>query len=156
MVTAIMILEILGKPADYIKKTLSEHVQKLEKLKGVKIIENKISEPKKIENDKQDFYTCFCEVEFKCQDLRQLADITFNFMPASIEVIDPDKISLNCEEASSLLTDLVLKLHKYDEIAKLSQTRIFQLTNQLKTALKVLNDNNLIKDGKLIDKKSKK
>ncbi|MFA5485117.1 MAG: hypothetical protein WC260_02625 [Candidatus Pacearchaeota archaeon] len=151
-----MILEILGKPPEYIKTALDEHVQKLEKLKDVKIIEKKINEPKKIKDDKQDFYTCFCEVEFKCQDLKQLADITFNFMPASIEIIDPERVSLNCEEASSLFTDFVLKLHKYDEIAKLSQTRIFQLTNQLNSALKILNDNNLIKEGKLVDKKDKK
>ena len=123
MITAIMILEILGKPPEYIKTALDEHVQKLEKLKDVKIIEKKINEPKKIKDDKQDFYTCFCEVEFKCQDLKQLVDITFNLCPHLLKLLilkEP-----NCEEASSLFTDFVLKLHKYDEIGKLSQTRIF-------------------------------
>lgn len=153
MVIVIMIFEILGKPKEYVKEALEKHMSKLDEIKSVSVIDKKINEPKKIKDDKQGLYTCFSEVELKCDSLKTLSDIVFNFMPSSVEVIDPDKITLNCEEATNLFTELIVKLHKYDEIAKLSQGRIHQLTKQLKAALKVLNDNNLIKYGKIVDKK---
>ena len=102
-IRAVLILEIMGKPAEHIKKTLSELVDKLGKERGVTIIKKDIREPKRIEpRDKegkeikiqQDIFTTFSEVEIEVGDLTDLAMIGFNYMPSHIEIISPSDIEI--------------------------------------------------------------
>jgi len=48
-ITAAFIIEILGRPAEHIKQTITELIEKLCKEKGINVIEKTIHEPKKIE-----------------------------------------------------------------------------------------------------------
>ena len=126
-IRAVLILEIMGKPAEHIKKTLSELVDKLGKERGVTIIKKDVREPKRIEpRDKegkeikiqQDIFTTFSEVEIEVGDLTDLAMIGFNYMPSHIEIISPSDIGLKNFDASAILTGIIARLHQYDAITK--------------------------------------
>lgn len=155
MVKAIMIIEIAGRPPEHVSKALEEHVSHLDKIKVVKVINKKFHKPKE-HKEQKGFYTTFAEVEFETDTLRDLFDIMFDFMPSSIEILEPNNLSLTSEEATSLVNNLTGRLHRFDDLAKIAQTKIYNLSRQLHVASKVLNDNGLIKDGKLVIKEEEK
>lgn len=128
-IRAIMIVEIAGKPAEYVKESLDTHTAQLEKIPGIEIVSRTISEPKKLEN--QDAYTSFSEIDIKTENFQQLLDIVFDFMPSSIEIIEPGAIEMDSQEATMFINNFAGRLHRYDDIAKIAQFKIRQLTEEL-------------------------
>lgn len=129
-ITALMIVEMMGRPKEHLIEMLDKHISKLSDIKNIKLISKKISDAKKVDEEK-DMYSCYAEVEVEVPDLPTLTSIVFDFMPSSIEIVDPSNLEMNCQDATMLLNDLTTKLHRYDEIAKLAQLKIYELTNAL-------------------------
>lgn len=154
MVTAIMIIEMMGRPAKHLEVSMKEHVDKLKGIKGVEIIRKEINKPVEVkEKTEKELYSCFAEVELKCDSLRDLSQIVVSFMPSSVEIVEPSRINLDCSESSELLSNFVRRLHEYDNVAKLAQSKINILNQKLALASKILLENNLIdKDGKILKK----
>ena len=120
-ITAMFIFEIMGRPAEHVKNTLNEFIDKLSKLPAVKINSRKIHEPKKIEKQGlQELYSTFAEVELIGDNIEVINDIVLNMLPSHIEVISPLELRFHNFELSSLLSKTAIKIHKYDEIAKAS------------------------------------
>lgn len=129
-ITALMIVEVMGRPPEYLKEALDKHISQLNNRKDVKLVSSKISDTKKIDEEK-DLYSSFAEVEVRVLGLGKLLDLVFEFMPSSIEIVDPENLELNCQEATMFLNDLSGRLHKYDDVAKLAQMKIYQLSQAL-------------------------
>lgn len=129
-ITALMIIEVAGRPPEYLENSLKLHLDKLNHIKDVKLISSKIAEPRLIETEK-DLYTCFGEVEIETIGFSKLMDLIFDFMPSSVEIINPSEIEFNCQEATMFANDMAGRLHKYDEIAKIARMQMQQLTQQL-------------------------
>ncbi|MEK6872379.1 MAG: hypothetical protein AABW90_00015 [Nanoarchaeota archaeon] len=125
-IKALFIFEILGKPAEHIKKSLEELIDKLGKQKGIQIIKKQIHEPKKLDEESkkgktivgEGLFTTFAEVELITENVNIMLAIVLNMLPAHVEIIEPSEYSFKNFELSSLLTELTVKIHKYDEIAK--------------------------------------
>lgn len=145
---------MMGRPGPHIQDKLKEHIGKLDSIKGTKIIKKMFSDLKDIKD--QNMFSCFSEVEFECDSFKTLAEITIGFMPASIEVVDPSQVKINCKESTEVLSALVDRLHQYDNVAKQAQGRIYQLQREMTAATKMLEIHGLIKDGKLTEKAIKK
>jgi len=118
-IRAMFIFEILGRPPEHIKETMSQLVDKLEEIPGVEISKKTVHEPKTVEDkDAKDLFTTFAEVEILGKDINSLMTIVFYAMPSHIEIIEPEEIRLKNLDISNLLSGLTIKLHRYDEIAK--------------------------------------
>ncbi len=128
-IRAVMIVEIAGKPAEYVRESLENHINKLDGAPNLEIISKNFSEPKKLEQ--QEAYTCFSEIDFKISNFQELTNLVFDFMPSSIEIIEPGRVDMDSQEATMLVNNLTGRLHRYDEIAKLAQFKIKQLTQQI-------------------------
>jgi len=115
-VQAVLILEILGRPAEYIKKTLSEIVDKLKEEKDVSVINKKIAEPKPVEGQ-ENLFTSFAEIELETF-LEKLMAICFAYMPSHIEIVKPEELKISNAGLNSFLNELISRLHKYDELVK--------------------------------------
>lgn len=126
---AILIVEVLGRPANYLPEALKTHVENINNIKNTRITNLKIAEAKKIEGQ-EDAYSCFAEVEVETESLSSLMGLVFDFMPSSVEVLEPYDLEFNSQEASMFLSDLSGRLHKYDEIAKLAKFQVQQLTQR--------------------------
>ncbi len=153
-----MIVEIMGQPAGHVREKIEEHMGFLDKRKEIKVLSKNFSEPAEIQSQKEGekstgLFTCFSEVEFECDTLKEVADVVFDFMPSSVEIVEPAQVIFESHDATDLLNNLTGRIHRYDDIAKMAQGKIRQLTQQLQIAAKVLNDNGFIKDGKLVTKK---
>jgi len=112
-----IVLEILGRPPENVTKVLEEHITKLGSEKGIKIIDKKLHEPKKVKEGK-DLYTSFAEVTLELDSITHYFGVLFGYMPAHIELIDPSQIELSNHEIDDLANQIVQRLHHYDALAK--------------------------------------
>jgi hypothetical protein len=162
-VRAILIIEVAGRPAEHLSQAIKDHVGKMKSFKGIDYLSETFSEPRLIDQEK-DIYTCFAEVEIEVESLFRLTEIVFDFFPSSVEVIEPDNLKFNAQEATMFLNDLAGRLHKYDEIAKVAQMKNNQLIQHLQKIQQAVAEHKMKKDQeeklakpkKIAKKKSKK
>ena len=117
-IRAILIFEMLGRPPEHLKSTLSGFIDKIGQEEGIEMINKKVNEPKRLEQAKQELYTTFAETEINFKDLPSLLKIIFVCMPSHIEIIEPEEMRIKNFDFNTLINELVRKLHQYDEIAK--------------------------------------
>lgn len=144
-IRAIFILEIIGRPAEHLTETLNKIIDEIDKEKGVEVIEKKVKEVIEMK-DQKDFYTTFAEVEIEFEEILQIAGLMFKYMPANIEIIEPELIALSNNGWSEILSELTRRLHGYDEIARVLQIQNAKLQKELKE------HGFEMKDGKLVKK----
>ena len=127
MVRAIMIVEVAGRPAEHLKMALGEHIGVLNNVNDITVHSIKLSEPRSIK-EAEGMFTCFAEADFECDSFARLSETMFDFMPSSVEVIEPAKVSLSMTDATDLLNNISGRMHRYDELAKIAGERIRQMT----------------------------
>ena len=163
-IRALLIYEILGKPPEHIEKTLNEFIDKLGENKGINITQRKVHEAhvfekkdEKGELEKTDLFTTFAEVEIEADDLNLIFMIVVNMLPANIEIIEPTLIRITNFDLSQTLSELTIKLHRYDEVAKALTMERYALIGKLKEMQKKIKELELkIEDKEEVKKKSKK
>lgn len=128
-----MIIEMMGRPVDYLKNTIEQMMLVIEKEQGIKLVSKKVHEPKKLEdkNMAQELFTTFAEVRVKAE-MAKMFYIVSKYMPSHIEIISPENVKMSNSEFSSLLTEFAVRLHRYDEIAKGALIKNQILENQLR------------------------
>ena len=154
-IEASFIIEMMGKPKEHLEETLSRLVEKLGSEKGVKIIDKTLHEARKFEakksdeeeaaeaklkenvdNEKvqvlEDIYTTFAEIDAEFDDLNSLWFVGFNYMPSNIEVTKPENFVLRNSDINFILSGIILRLHKYDEVAKQLSIEKSLLENKVK------------------------
>jgi|GEM_PF-643030 len=133
-VRALLVVEILGRPPEYLIETLENIVKAIEEEKGVIVMEKKLASPVSMK-DKPDFYSSFAEIEVEVEEILQIAILMFKYMPAHVEIISPQNFNLSNSGFNDLFNELTRRLHGYEEIARILQTEKMILENQLKTLL---------------------
>ena len=119
-VSAVMILDIIGRPPEHLVESMEKIIETMEKEQGVTVKSKQIKEPT-LMKDQKDFYTTFAEIEVEVDEILYLAILMFKYMPAHIEIISPELISLSNNGFSDILSELIRRLHGYDEIARIMQ-----------------------------------
>jgi len=148
-IEAIMILEIIGRPVNYLLETLEKLIESMGKEQGVSVKNKKINEPILIK-DQKDLYTTHAEIEVTAGNVLQLVILMFKYMPAHVEIISPEQISLSNNEWSDILSEITRRLHRYDEIARILQNEKIILERKLKDLMEKK------EPEKFSEKKSKK
>jgi len=138
-----------GKPAEHLKVSLKNHIDQLGEGKIVTLKSSRLHDPKEMENS-GGMFTCFAEVEIEVETTKNLFEVILDYMPASVEVLEPTNNNIGSEELTGLLNNLAGRLHRYDEIARMAKFKIDHLMGQVNIATKVLEKNKLAKDGKLL------
>ncbi|MFH1521518.1 MAG: hypothetical protein ABIF18_01015 [archaeon] len=169
MVRSIMIVEMAGRPAEHLTEALEKHIGILNDVKDITVHSIKVSEPREIElpegenkiSPNEKMWTAFAEADFECESFARLSETMFDFMPSSIEVIEPSKITLGMTEITDLLNNISGRMHRYDEIAKILGEKYKHMEAQLQMAKKILmaRDAEIVelkKGGKKVVKKTKK
>lgn len=108
------IVEMLGAPREYIVETLKFYVEKIKQSDKVVVLNTDFSKPKK--EDK--LFHIYVEIEMLVKDASELAFFCFDYMPSSIEIIQPDTFSYRAANFSSFFNDLQGRLHNLDMLAK--------------------------------------
>lgn len=116
-IQARLIIEILGRPPEHVKKALEELINKLSTDKGVKILEKTLHDPLPLENSK-DLFTSFAEVLLEFDSLANYVTTIFTYMPSNIEIIRPEELNIRNLDLSELGNTVLQRLHHYDAIVK--------------------------------------
>ena len=141
-----MIVEMAGRPAAHLTESLEKHVSILRDVSDAEVHEIKVSTPKVIpsevgseqsvvgsgKDEREDMFTAFAECDFEMPSFARLSETMFDFMPSSVEVIEPSTVNLDMSEATDLLNNISGRMHRYDEIAKIAGEGLRQMDAQLK------------------------
>src|SRR3989344_4597651 len=115
--TAKFILEILGRPPEHLKGTINELVDKMGTEKGVAILKKEIHDLKKVEKA-ENLWTTFAEVELRFESIPLFFSAMITYLPAHVEVYEPDLFKLNAYELNEFANFIISRLHNYDALAK--------------------------------------
>lgn len=110
-----IVIEIMGAPKTHIEETMKAVIEKFEREEGIKVLKKKTFECKELENG---FFSTFSEIEFETNDLQKLSDICFDYMPSSVEILDPAGADMDMAVLSGMFNDILAKLHRYDMLVK--------------------------------------
>lgn len=116
-IQARIILEILGRPKEYVLSSLSALLDRLSKEKGVLILDKTIHNPIEVKEAKN-LFTSFAELTLELEDITTYFGIMFAYMPSNIETIYPEKIVLGNAEFNEVSHRLAQRLHDYEAITK--------------------------------------
>jgi len=82
--------------------------------------------------DQNGLYTTFAEVEVEVEEILYLIRLLFKYMPAHVEIISPEILTLNNNGWNDVLNELMGRLHGYDEIARITKVEKDILEKKLK------------------------
>ena len=117
---AIVIFDIIGKPAEHLVETLEQFITAVDNEKGINVLSKNIKEPVSMK-EQEGFYTTFAEVEVEIEEFLYLFVLLFKYMPAHIEIVYPEIIAFSNNGWNDILNELARRLHGYDEIARMMQ-----------------------------------
>ena len=130
-----LIIEIAGCPQEHINNALKATAEKFGKeTKQVKVTGRKIKDAQpvkigKIEN--VDMFSGFIEFEADVETFSTLVGLIFDWMPSSVEIIEPEDIKENIVELNNILNDLTGRLHQYDAVTKKLKAKSVLLAREL-------------------------
>ena len=119
-ITAMVVVEVMGRPKEHLVKTLEEIRDKISEEKGMKVLESNIKEPVLVK-DKKDLFTSFAEIEVELDQIQFLSILAFKYMPSHLEIISPENIRVSNNEYADTLSEILRRLHKYDELLRVIQ-----------------------------------
>ena len=111
------IMEILGRPVEHIEKSLSELVEKMGTEKGVSLLSKQIHKAKKVEKG-ENLWTAFADIDLSFESLPLFFNAIMTYLPAHIEVYEPEFYKMNAFELNEFANFVVSRLHNYDALAK--------------------------------------
>ncbi len=116
-IVARAIIQMMGGPKKHIEETLGMYMDKLvEERKGFRVLKEHRSKAKKEKG--KELFNVFSEIEFEADGIESLVWFCFDYMPASVEILEPDQIFYSSHEFTDFLNDLQEKLHRIEMLAK--------------------------------------
>ncbi len=109
------IVEMVGKPKEHVEKTLKDYLKTIDEQKDIQLISEDFSEAKPVEGE---MFSAFVEVEILAKGVDKVANFCFDYMPSSIEIIDPESIKYRSSDFTDFLNDLQSRLHDLDMTVK--------------------------------------
>ena len=103
-----VIFEMAGNPKEHVEKTLREYI-KIVKEDPDYIFTNEYYAQAE-END--GIWSTFYESEIIIASLEKLNVLCFNLSPASVEIIQPDSITLTDKKLTHVYNDVISKIHE--------------------------------------------
>ena len=64
------------------------------------------------------FWSVFSEIELKFDDINEITVFCFEYMPSSIEILEPEELKFESTNFAGFLNDLLARLHEYDMVVK--------------------------------------
>jgi hypothetical protein len=105
----IVLFEIVGNPKEHVSKAMDQVLESIGKDARIKIVSN---DKGTVEDAGEGLWGTYCESELLVKDILSLSWLAFNFLPASIEIKAPSKLTLKDKELTDFMGDLISQLHE--------------------------------------------
>ncbi|MDP2750685.1 MAG: hypothetical protein Q8O89_07690 [Nanoarchaeota archaeon] len=133
-----IIIEILGKPKEHVESTLKQYVTKLKETeKNIAVIKEEFSEAEP-QGEKQELFSIFVELELIAKDPATLAWLCFDYMPSSVEILEPEYLKYKRNDFSGFINDLLARLHDIDMRYKNASVENTLISKSVETMLRRL------------------
>jgi hypothetical protein len=104
--------EIIGNPKEHVEKSMKLLLETIKQNKEILITKEEYGKP---EETSDGLWGTFCEAEMLVKDRNTIGWIAFNYVPASMEIIAPEKITFKDKEMTDFIGDLLAQLHETNQ-----------------------------------------
>ncbi|MBI3051577.1 hypothetical protein HYY74_03900 [Candidatus Woesearchaeota archaeon] len=108
------VIEIAGAPKKHVEDTMRLVDERLKAEEGMKVTECEIHEAEEHEG----IFSTFAEAEIELDSFESLMLLCFEYMPSSIEFLEPEKASFDMLRLTRMFNDLLGRLHESDRKLK--------------------------------------
>ncbi len=111
-----MMIEVLAVTKETAKSSLENHVASMEKEDKTIVYKKDFKEIKKVEKPLKNIkvaYSNIVEIELVAENFDKLVYIIMNYAPTGIEILEPDKLSIDAGEAQGILTSIADLIHRF-------------------------------------------
>ena len=108
--------EVIGSPKEFVEETLQKVLDQLPKEEKIKLLNSKVYDCQKMENDK--LWSTFANIEFETTDFKRVLEICYDYMPSTIEILEPAGMEIDCNNVQDFMNDFLAKLHRYAMVLK--------------------------------------
>lgn len=106
------IIEVAGFPKGHVEASAKKLIEAIKNLKDLKVKTIELAEVKEIKN----MWSTFLESEIEFKDIDSIVEFCFNFMPSSIEILEPSNFKLEQRELTRIMNELLRRLHNYSMV----------------------------------------
>jgi hypothetical protein len=124
-----VIFEIVGNPKSYVTEAMDLVMKKVSESKNIKVVSQEIAEPADVG---EGLWGTHCATALLIKDVFTVSALIFTFIPSSIEVREPAKITLKDKELSDFFSDIATQLHQ-------TNTKLIQVNSNNMTMLRNIN-----------------
>ncbi len=113
---SLIIFEVVAVNEEATKKAIELHLKKLEEDDRVKIYRKEISEIVRVEKPTPRVevgYSVHSEVELVTSSLDKLMQITIEYGPSAVELIEPRKMEIPLNDAQGMLNSVSQVMHQF-------------------------------------------
>jgi hypothetical protein len=123
------IIEIAGSPKEHVESTINKMMDIMKENKNLNILKKEIAKAEKIDLPAEiknaqnvDVFSAFAELEIEMPSLEEIMGFCYTFMPSSLEIMEPESVTMNQKDLENSLNDLLGKLHDQAKIIMEYQT----------------------------------
>ncbi|USN45796.1 MAG: hypothetical protein H6502_01540 [Candidatus Woesearchaeota archaeon] len=130
-ILANVIFEIVGNPEEHVVNSLKGFMDNLKSDKEFIFLDIKTDDPAAVEGG---LFATYANCDMLVRNLEKLTWLCINFMPASIDIIQPEELVLQEKDANHFFNNLLAHLHTVNQnvVAMRSDNRGFnQVVNVL-------------------------
>jgi len=129
-ILARIIIDVVGKPKEHVENSLRLAIKKIKEQKNIILKEGDLFKAK----EKEGLWSTFSELELLFKDAGSLVGFCFDYVPSSVEILEPKGLRFDTNELSNLINDFLAKLHQIGvSLKKLNAEN--QILNKNATAL---------------------
>ena len=106
-ILARIIVEVVGKPKEHVEESLKLAIKNIKEQKNVILKEGDLFKAK----EKDGLWSTFSELELLFKDIQSLVGFCFEYVPSSIEILEPKDLKFDTTKLGNLINDFLTKLH---------------------------------------------
>ncbi|MBW3019761.1 hypothetical protein KY334_00555 [Candidatus Woesearchaeota archaeon] len=131
-IKAKIILEIAGYPEKHVEETMKKVIEKIETTDKYTLEDKEIFPVE----EKDETFATFSELTITFENIVDVYEFCFNFMPSSIDIIEPeDSITIKPDEFNNGINDLIATIHHQDMFLKNSNANLKKINDNLNKLL---------------------
>lgn len=136
-IRSLITFELVGKPREHIEQTMHSYIENIKNDDRIRAINEEFADAIELEDG---LFSTFVEFEALVEDMETFTWICINFMPASIEILEPEVLTLSNRVMQEWFNDLLAKLHETSNILREERA----ITKGLTESVNVLIKNSII------------
>lgn len=110
-----IIFEMAGNPKEHVEKTLKDYISKIKEDPDYVFMKEYMAPAEENEN----VWSTFYESEVLVTNLEKLNLLCFNLGPASVEILQPEQMTLSEKKLTEVYNDVISKIHEVSMAMKI-------------------------------------